>query len=106
MSAGAASTDQTPAGYSKNDFFVSAATTQDDYEQIIFTNSLNEAFLSGAQIIVCDSANSLDFSYDGVNLHGTLNENESATFDYRARSCIFVKPTSAGNNATYRIMAW
>lgn len=106
MSGAAKNNDQTPGGYAKNDFFLSSATTQDAYERIDFENALGEGFIAGGEIIVCDSANALDFSFDGVNLHGTLGEAESTTFDYRTRSCIFVKPNSAGNNASYRIWAW
>lgn len=106
MSASAKNRDNVPGGYAKNDFYVASTTTQDEYERIDFVNAQGDGFIAGGQIVVCDTANALDFSYDGVNLHGTLQEGESATFDHRTRQCIFVKPNSAGNNASYRIWAW
>lgn len=106
MSTTAKKRDIAPGGYSKNDFFLQGVTTQDPYEKIDFVNSLGNRFVTGGIVIVCDSANLLDFSFDGVNLHGTLSQNESVSFDNRNRECIFVKPNSSGNNASYRIWAW
>lgn len=92
-------------GYSKNDYYTSVATT-DDYQRIDFTNAQGEVFSAGAQVIVCDSGNAIDFSFDGKNIHGALNPLESITFDQRVRQCIFLKSSAAGLPGAVRVWAW
>ncbi len=92
----------TPGGYSKNDFYDEVAITA-VYTQVDFVSAVGEDFVSSGQIISNIGVQSLEFSYDGTNLHGALEKGESITFDDRHRQSVFVRSASG---TTVRIWAW
>lgn len=59
-------------------------------------------FTSKSITVINDSINVVDFSFDGVNVHGKLRNGEATTMDHRAQTGIYLKSNIAGSN--YR--AW
>ena len=59
-------------------------------------------FTSKSITVINDSINVIDFSFDGVNVHGKLRNGEATTMDHRAQTGIYLKSNIAGSN--YR--AW
>jgi len=92
-------------GYSDNDFYATGSTT-DVWVYLEFKNSKGAAFLSGTHIIANDGAKSMNYSYDGMTLHGTLLKSEVITSEQRVRRGVYVKSTVAGNPTTYRVWAY
>lgn len=94
-----------PGGYAKHDFFAEELTT-DQYEELSFIDAYGNPFVSGGIMIICDSANAVDISFDGENLHGTLYEDDTASFDGRNRERIYIKSHTPGSASQVRIFAW
>lgn len=61
------------------------------------------AFLWASSIRICnDGGGTLSYSFDGVNVHGTLKANEQVIYRNRHEAGIAVK----GASAVFRIEAW
>ena len=62
-------------------------------------------FDSRGIIIVNDSASRyIEWSWDGVNVHGKLKLGESITMDNKSESSIYLRGESGGEE--YRVIAW
>lgn len=66
---------------------------------------IENVFVSSRVRIVNDGPGTVEYSYDGTNVHGTLGSGESVTDDERRERRVFLR-RSGPNNATVRIWAW
>jgi len=60
-------------------------------------------FLSQSVLLANDSANSIQFSFDGTNVHGTAKTNEKVTFDFMKFKKIWLRSSVS---SAYRFWAW
>lgn len=61
-------------------------------------------FTSKSITVINDSVNVIDFSFDGVNVHGKLRNGEATTMDHRAQTGIYLRSNIAGSN--YRVWSY
>lgn len=78
-----------------------------DVQEMIFLDQgrTDYNFVSSRVLIVNDGPGTLQWSYDGVTLAGTLYNGETKVDDERRERIIFVRKLGAGN-AAFRIWAW
>ena len=69
-----------------------------------FTPQVTFGLTSRHVIIVNDGTNDISFSFDGATTHGLIHTNETAAFDDKQATQIYVKATTVGG--TYRVWAW
>lgn len=79
----------------------------DPTQELIFIDQgrTGENFESSRLVIVNDGPGTLQWSFDGVTVHGQLNNGESKVDDERRERWIFLRRLGAGSVA-YRIWAW
>lgn len=65
-----------------------------------------ENFESVAITVVNDAANAVDFSFDGVTVHGTLAAGEAMVQDDRRERHIYIMNHTALSASIVRIWAW
>jgi hypothetical protein len=89
-----------PTG-SVNSFFADQATlaTTLAFQQLTF------GFTSiSITLINDDSTKFIEFSFDGVNVHGRLKVSNGLTMDYRSQSSIWIRSSAAAAN--YRLIVY
>lgn len=78
---------------SRNSFYTDNTVTA------LTTSFVQQAFgfMSKSITVINDSVNTVDFSFDGVNVHGKLRNGEATTMDHRAQSSIWLRSNIAGS---------
>lgn len=61
-------------------------------------------FTSIAIFLVNDSSNYIEFSFDGINVHGKVFKKEILVFDRIAKTGIYLRGQAGGE--AYRLWAW
>lgn len=61
-------------------------------------------FTSKSITVINDSSSVVDFSFDGINVHGKLKAFESAVMDQRAQASIYLRSTPAAG--AYRVWSY
>lgn len=61
-------------------------------------------FTSQSITVINEAAAIMDFSFDGVNIHGKLKNFESTVMDYRAQSGIYLRSSVPGS--AYRVWSY
>jgi hypothetical protein len=61
-------------------------------------------FRSHGVTVSNDTANTIEFSYDGIYVSGALLDSESKTFDFRAAQMLFFRSVAGGD--AVRLWAW
>jgi len=87
-------------------FFVSASTANDPLwgTEHVFTDSIHGDFVSWGIRLINDTANDVEYSFDGTNVHGVLLGSEDLMFEGRREAKIFLR-SAAGGDAV-RVSAW
>jgi hypothetical protein len=87
-------------------------TVLDPDHEIVFNDpppsvptGIENNFESSRVRVVNDGPETIEYSYDGVNVHGKLSSGEAATDDERRERRIFIRKVG-GANANVRIWAW
>jgi len=79
----------------------------DFYQEIITTSEwqlVDIDFVSENQTIINKEENAIEFSYDGRQIHGVLDDGEHITFDNRMRRQIWFRSPTGGGRV--RFLAW
>lgn len=95
------------AGTATSAAFPAYAYPATDPAEMIFLDQgrTNYNFESSRVLIVNDGPGTLQWSWDGVTIAGTLNNGETKVDDERRERIIFVRKLGAAN-AAFRIWAW
>lgn len=92
-------------------FFASASSTA-AYVQFVFLNQVsgsadeNVNFLSSELRITNDGGGDIQYSFDGVNVHGVLLTGESLQTNVRREYSIFIRIMPASVASAFRLEAW
>jgi|SRR3990172_379700 len=92
--------------------FYAAATSTVAYVQFVFLNQVsgsvdeNVNFMSSEMKLTNDGANAIQFSFDGVNIHGELQTGESLQTNSRREYSIFIRRTPAAGASAFRLEVW
>jgi hypothetical protein len=89
-------------------YYVRVNPTLDIWTEYPFLDQgrTGEGFESVAITVVNDAANPVDFSFDGVTVHGTLYAGEALVNDARRERHIYLKNNVALSASIIRIWAW
>lgn len=71
------------------------------------TPQVNFEFLSQGFALLNRGSNTIEYSFDGTNVHGDLNPSDASagmTFDHRVESKIWFR--YSGGTSTVRVEAW
>lgn len=92
-------------------FFVGANSIA-AYVQYVFLNQVtgsadeNVNFLSSEIKFTNDGAGTIQYSFDGVNVHGELQTGESLQTNARREYSIFIRTKPASADSAFRLETW
>jgi hypothetical protein len=97
---------QSQGGYASNNFYTKIIST-DDWVEIPFIGDDGKSFSAGELLLISDTVPKVNFSFDGVNIHGEIKgEGESIPMRNRIRNAIWMKSEISGQPGTIRVFAW
>lgn len=71
---------------------------------LTFSDPTHGEFVASGIKIRNDSANEIEFSFDGVNVHGVVLGNSEENFEKRYERNIWLRSAAGGD--AYRVFAW
>lgn len=89
-------------------YFNAINPTTDAWTEYIFTDQgrTDYNFECSRLMIVNDGVESIEFSFDGVTVHGILYGGEAKVDDERRERHIYIRNHIAGNVTAIRLWAW
>ncbi len=101
------------AAVTKTAFEAADAAVLDIEHELVFNDpppsvptGIENNFYASRVRVVNDGPDTIEYSYDGVTVHGVLNALESATDDHRHERRVFLRLASGGASAGVRVWAW
>ena len=92
--------------------FFAAASSTAAYVQFVFLNQVsgsaeeNLNFMSSELKLTNDGAGDIQYSFDGVNIHGEVRTGESLQTNKRREYSIFIRIKPASVASAFRLEVW